>query len=90
MEKNAYKIYGLPVRAYWHEAESFMAAGMAEVLQNAAAIEDPALRDRYITDYCSAMQEQAFSDAGQLLNAVRWYMSHNSNTMKNGRNPSAG
>jgi len=87
VEENAYKIYGLPVRAYWHEAEGFMAAGMAEVLRNAAAIEDLTLRDRYITDYCSAMQAQAFADAGQLLNAVRWYMSQNSNTMKNGRNP---
>ena len=42
---------------------------------------------RYITDYCNAVQEQAFLDAGQLLNDVRWYMSKNSNTMKNGRNP---
>ena len=33
------------------------------------------------------MQEQAFADAGQLLNDVRWYHSQNSNTMKNGRNP---
>ena len=33
------------------------------------------------------MQDQAFSDAGKLLNAVRFYRSQNSNTMKNGRNP---
>ena len=87
VEKNAYKIYGEPVRAYWHEAEAGMIRGMSEVLKNASEVNDPELSSQYITDYCNAMQEQAFSDAGKLLNDVRWYMSKNSNTMKNGRNP---
>ena len=87
VEKNAYQIYGLPVRAYWHEAEAGMIQGMSEVLRSAASIDDHDEACRVITDYCVAMQEQAFSDAGRLLNDVRWYMSQNSNTMKNGRNP---
>ncbi|MBR2278747.1 MAG: hypothetical protein IJ872_05985, partial [Eubacterium sp.] len=33
------------------------------------------------------MQEQAFIDSGVLLNDVMWYMSENSNSMKNGKNP---
>ncbi len=41
----------------------------------------------YITEYCNRVQTQAFDDAGALLNDVRWYMSRNSNTLKNGRNP---
>ena len=87
VEKNAYKIYGEPVRAYWHRAEELMTDSMQAVLQNAASIGDTAAAKQYITDYCNAVQEQAFDDAGQLLNDVRWYMSKNSNTMKNGRNP---
>ncbi len=87
VEHNAYRVYGQPVRAYWHEAESGMIRGMREVLRSAAAIGDSMKARRYITDYCNAIQEQAFSDAGQLLNDVRWYLSTNSNTMKNGRNP---
>ena len=87
VEKDAYQIYGLPVRAYWHDAESGMIRGMSEVLKKASALEDKELARRYITDYCNSMQDQAFSDAGVLLNDVRWYMNKNSNTMKNGRNP---
>ena len=64
-----------------------MTQGMPQVLSNAAGIEDREQASRYITDYCNQMQEQAFSDARQLLNDVRWYHSHNSNTLKNGRNP---
>ena len=86
VEQNAYKIYGQPVRTYWHEAEAGMTAGMNTVLKNASGM-DHETAARYLTDYCNAMQNQAFSDAGQLLNDVRWYMSKNSNTMKNGRNP---
>ncbi len=87
VEKNAYKIYGEPVRAYWHQAETLMTKSMQTVLENAASLEDSAAAKQYITDYCNSVQEQAFDDAGQLLNDVRWYMSQNSNTMKNGRNP---
>ena len=87
VEKSDAPIYGLPVRAYWHEAETGMTAGIAEVLQMAAAMEDREASRQLITDFCNALQEQAFSDAGKLLNAVRFYKSQNSNTMKNGRNP---
>ena len=87
VETDSYKIYGEPVRAYWHEAEIAMTQSMATVLETAAALEDHAAARQYITDYCNAVQEQAFDDAGKLLNDVRWYRSQNSNTMKNGRNP---
>ena len=87
VEKNAYKIYGQPVRAYWHQAETLMTGSMQTVLATAASLSDSAAAKQYITDYCNSVQEQAFNDAGQLLNDVRWYMSKNSNTMKNGRNP---
>ncbi|MBQ9823299.1 MAG: C69 family dipeptidase [Solobacterium sp.] len=87
VEKSDYKTYGEPVRAYWHEAETIMVKGMDEILRTAAAMSDHEAAKQYITDYCSHMQNQAFEDAGTLLNDVRWYRSHNSNTMKNGRNP---
>ena len=86
VEKNDRQIFGDPVRAYWHAAETAMTQGMPEILKIAAGMEAAAAKE-YITNYCAAMQEQAFADAGQLLNDVRWYRSHNSNTMKNGRNP---
>ena len=60
---------------------------MNEVLLSAVGIDYHDEACKNITGYCIAMQEQAFSDAGRLLNDVRWYMSQNSNTMKNGRNP---
>ena len=78
------------MRAYWHEAELYMTESMKQVLTNASTIEDKETAYQYITDYCNKMQNQAFDDAGQLLNQVRWYMSSNSNTMKNGRNPETG
>ncbi len=53
----------------------------------AGAMEDREAARQLITDFCNTLQEQAFSDAGKLLNAVRFYKSQNSNTMKNGRNP---
>ena len=87
VENDMYRIYGNPVRAYWHEAEAGMTQGMPEVLKNASAMSDRTAAARYITDYCNKMQEQAFEDAGVLLNDVRWYMNKNSNTLKNGRNP---
>ncbi len=87
VEKDAYKIYGEPVRAYWHKAETLMAKNMQAVLKAAESETNTKTAKQYITDYCNSVQEQAFDDAGQLLNDVRWYMSQNSNTMKNGRNP---
>ena len=87
VEKNAYKIYGEPVRAYWHEAETGMIRGMREFLYLASQTDFAETGYQIVTDYCNKMQEQAFADAGTLLNEVRWYMSKNSNTMKNGRNP---
>ncbi len=87
VERDSYEIYGQPVRAYWRQAEAIMAQGMREALENAAASGDIDAARQTITAYSVAMQEQAFNDAGQLLNDVRWYKSQNSNTMKNGRNP---
>ncbi len=87
MEPDDYPIYGAPVRAYWRKAESVMIRDMRAVLMIAAKMEDRGAARQFITDYCSALQDKAFSDAGLLLNDVRWYHSKNSNTMKNGRNP---
>ena len=87
VEKSALPIYGIPVRQYWQEAETGMAAGMVEVLKRAVAAEDSDAAAAYITDYCCRMQEQAFSDAKALLNDVLWTMAKNSNTLKNDRDP---
>ena len=87
VEHDACAIYGAPVRAYWHKAEALMAEGMRGILASAAAMEDPEAAKQLITDWCNAVQEKAFDDAGRLLNDVRWAMSRNSNTMKNKRNP---
>lgn len=87
VEKGSWKPYGQPVRAYWHEAETGMVAGMAAVVKNAGAMKNKKAAMRYITGYCAAMQDKAFYDAGKLLNQVRWTKSKNSNTLKNGRNP---
>lgn len=87
VERDSYKIYGQPVRAYWHEAETGMAAGMDAVVKNAAQMKDKNAAKRYITDYCVAMQDKGFDDAGNLLNQVRWNKSKNSSTLKNGINP---
>ena len=87
VERDSWKTYGQPVRAYWHEAETGMANGMAAVVKKAEAMKDKKAAMRYITDYCAALQDKAFDDAGKLLNQVRWAKSKNSNTLKNGRNP---
>lgn len=89
VEKDSCAIYGAPVRDYWVQAEAGMIAGMSEVLKNASALDDDAARS-YITDYCNTMQEQAFDDAGVLLNQVLWEKSKNSTTMKNERDPKTG
>ena len=80
-------VYGRPVRDYWHAAETAMVRGLGKVLRIAAAMTDRDAARQYITDCCNLLQEQAFADAGALLNSVRWYHSKNANTMKNGRNP---
>ena len=87
VEKADVPIYGLPVRAYWHKAETGMIAGIAEVLHTAAAMEDREAARQRITDFCNALQEQAFADAGKLLNTVRFYRSRNSSTLKDTRDP---
>lgn len=40
---------------------------------------------KILTDYCNKEQKLAFLDAKNVLNDIRWYMSENSNTMKNVR-----
>lgn len=86
-EPDACQIYGAPVRAYWHEAETCMILDMGAVLRAAAEMENHDEACQFITDCCNLLQDKAFTDAGQILNDVRWYHSKNSNTMKNGRNP---
>ncbi len=90
VEQDSWKTYGTPVREYWARAEKGMVAGMAEVLARAAELGDVEGARSYITDYCNTMQQQAFGDAGQLLNDVLWYKSKNSNTYKVGTNPETG
>ena len=80
-------VYGAPVRGYWHDAETVMIRSMEKALRSASSMDDPDAARQFITYCCNVMQEKAFSDAGQLLNDVRWTRSRNSNTMKNGRNP---
>ncbi len=89
MDSSKYKVYGVPIREYFHQAEENMAITMSAVLDKAATLSDDQAKE-YITNYCNSVQEDAFDDAGQLLNDVMWYMSKNSNTMKNGRNPETG
>ena len=89
IDSSAYKVYGLPVREYWHSAELNMASTLSDVLSKATNMDDASAKE-YITNYCNLVQQQAFDDAGTLLNDVVWYMSQNSNTMKNGRNPETG
>ncbi len=88
--QDSWKTYGKPVREYWARAEKGMTTGMAEVLVKAAELDDVEAARSYITDYCSALQQQAFDDAGQLLNDVLWYKGKNSNTYKMGTNPETG
>lgn len=84
-----YKTYGVPVRAYWHEAEKRMIESMkAEIEKDNELLKtDPAKAQRQMTEFCSKLQEKAFEDGKALLNEVRWAMSANSNTMKMGMNP---
>jgi dipeptidase len=82
-----YKIYGQPVQAYWHEAESNMFSGMSKVIEHAQKIKDNNSRASYITSYCNDMQTKAFKDGKQMLNDVVWTQSKDSNTFKIERNP---
>lgn len=87
-----YKVYGTPVRNYWHKAETQMIDGMADKLTEVDKLlaSDPSEAQKTITEYCSNLQEKAFADAKDLLNDVRWTMSENSNTYKMGKNPETG
>lgn len=87
VEKNEYKVYGYPVKAYWSKAENVMVKAMDEILAEAAAMEDSKKAAAHIEEYCTKAQEQAFADARQLLNDVTWYHGVNGNTLKNGKNP---
>ena len=82
-------VYGAPVRAYWKRAEADMIRSMAELLEKASRMGKTEAAE-IMTDYCSAVQKQAFEDAGELLNLVRWDYNRNSNTLKVGRNPETG
>lgn len=86
---DSYQVYGQPVQAYWHEAEVSMASGMATVLSNASELDSKEAAS-YITNYCNSMQQQAFDDAGTLLNEVLWYENANCNTLTSARNPETG
>ena len=87
-----YRVYGTPVREYWHRAETQMIEGMAAKRAQIGKLleKDPAEAQKQMTEYCAGLQEKAFEDAKELLNQVRWTMSFNSNTMKLGKNPETG
>lgn len=95
MGPDNYRIYGAPVREYWKKAEKGMFEGMPRVLAKATELAGgsggssagKAAADEYITAYCSAMQDQAFTDAKALYNDVQWAMSENSNTFRMGKDP---
>ena len=86
VEKATCKVYGAPVRSYWEKAEEGMISGMLRTLSEASK-KDQKDAAELLTDYCNRQQELAFADGKHVLNDVKWYMSYNSNTMKNGRNP---
>ena len=87
VDRDKCRTYGRPVRDYWNRAEQEMFGSMSRILAEAAQMEDKSAAAARITDYCNRVQEQAFSDAKQLVNDVLWTQSKNSNTMKLGRNP---
>ena len=75
-----YRVYGTPVREYWHRAETQMIEGMAAKRAQIGKLleKDPAEAQKQMTEYCAGLQEKAFEDAKELLNQVRWTMSFNS------------
>lgn len=90
VERSACQTYGEPVRDYWTDAEELIFAGMPRILDRASKMKDRDSAADYLTAYCTFIQDQAFSDAKSLLNAVMWTQSSNSNTMKTGINPETG
>ena len=87
-----YQAYALPVREYWHGAETDMIAGMDKVRKEAASLfkNDRKKAEKLLTQYCTKMQENAFSDGKQLLNCLNWYVNNNSNTLKKVFDPETG
>ena len=85
VERDAWIIYGTPVRQYWKRAETEMIKGITDIMASGDGLNAEAL-----TDYCCRVQEQTFCDGQALLNQVLWSRANNSNTMKNGRNPETG
>ena len=84
-----YKIYGEPVRDYWHEAECNMFDGMSKVMDTASKM-DNNTRANYLTSYCNDMQSKAFDDRKVILNELRWAKNKNSNTLQLDHNPETG
>ena len=80
-QKKNCQVYGKPVREYWHGVETAMISGMKVVLERAAGLDHDTAAS-YITDYCNGLQNQAFSDSGQILKDVRWYLNENSSEIK--------
>ncbi len=86
-DNNKYETYGIPIRRFWSDAEDGMVNGMSQILERVSSMSDHEAAGRILTDYCNKMQEQAFDDAGELLNEVMWYQSANDNIMKMGFDP---
>ncbi|MDO4197713.1 MAG: C69 family dipeptidase [Erysipelotrichaceae bacterium] len=81
-----YNAYGAPIKDYFESCEAIMSKEIRDLLVMTKDM-DSSEASAVITDYCTAMEEQAFADGKQLMNDLLWYMSQNSNTMKRGRNP---
>ena len=82
MGPDNYKVYGEPVKEYWHDAESNMFAGMSKVISQATEINDDNDRASYITSYCNDMQTKSFEDGKKILTDVVWTQNKNSNSLK--------
>lgn len=90
VEPSTCATYGRPVRDYWSKAEGNLVASMDELLRATRSLKSDFLANIAITAYCNRAQDRAFADAKALLNDVTYYISSNSNTLKNGRNPETG
>ena len=83
------RVYGAPVRAYWHDVETRMVEAMGTALEVAADHHDgdrDAVR-AYLTKLCASLQDHAFDDEKQLYNEVLEALTLNTNALKLGRNP---
>ena len=89
VEPDLAPVYGAHVRRYWQQAENDMITATARLMNETRNLPAGEAAER-LTDYCCAVQEQAFADAKAILNLIRYTMAGNSNTMKNGRNPETG